>query len=109
MIVQIEREWEQAIAWACQQAELETLARKDALRDMAKGIPDPKQYAFELPLACVTILLAATLVGKQGRGIFKVAEHDAQFIRPYGLCDYASTCLTAFGMNVRRALLEEDA
>ena len=74
-------------------------AKRDAQRSVIADLPDPKEYAFYLSADLAAMLLSATL-----RESWYVTETVAKKLRPLGLCDYASTGLTGFGMAVRRAL-----
>lgn len=96
-----------AIATGRPVAPLETRAYRDAMRAIARDIPDVETYARLMPLAQAEMLMAATFSGDG----FKVPHHHAHLLRPFGLVEagVGQRCLTAFAIKVRRALLEEDA
>jgi hypothetical protein len=62
-------------------------------------LPDPAAYAHGLPPQHRHAL-------RQTIGM-RASTHTAGLLRPYGLVDFASPNLTAFGMAVRKALQAE--
>lgn len=86
----------------------EDRARRDAMKAIARDIPDPALFARLMPL-----VLADALAGAwhpSGRICeWQVAEGHAVLLRPWGLCEYGGRCLTGFGVSVRRVLIEADA
>ncbi len=81
-------------------------ADRDALEHIAKDIPDPAEYARYTPLAFAAALTETTF---HKNGWIVPDEKTAALLRPYGLVEYGGRYLTAFGMKVRKALLEEMA
>jgi hypothetical protein len=73
------------------------------MRDVAVNIPDPHIYASFLPEVLASALRSAW---KRGRDECCVTPFDADLLRPYGLCCFRNYALTAFGMKVRKALME---
>lgn len=88
------------------QNHLDSMARQDALRAIARDIPDPEDYAYHLPLWAADALLAATKHSSYG---WRVPRRLALRLRPYGLVAYNDDGLTAFGWAVRCALKRQDA
>lgn len=87
----------------------ERRARRDAARALTRDIPDPETYARYAPLVVADALCGAVRLGGPGSiGVYRVAEGHARILRPLGLCEFGGTCLTAFGLGVRRALMRED-
>lgn len=86
------------------EAASERRAHGDAMRAIARDIPDPRDYAYQLGAEYVAMLLGATL-----RDNWYVTEAVAKVLRPHGLCEYGGTGLTAFGIMVRRELKAMDA
>ena len=86
------------------EAAQERRARSDAMRAIARDIPDPRDYAYQLGAEYCEMLLSATL-----RDSWYVTEAVAKRLRPHGLCEYGGTGLTGFAMAVRRELKAMDA
>jgi hypothetical protein len=84
-------EWEAAIGGA--------LAKAEPVRSYR--LPDPAAYAQQLPSAFAEALRHAWLCERGWR----VDVAGALAMRPHGLVDYSSPCLTAFGIACRRALI----
>lgn len=78
-----------------------------ALRQYLADLPDPSDYAQELPLYVVEAL-GRVVMGRNG---YRAAgKADARTLRQWGLCDCPSKIsdgreLTNFGRAVRRELL----
>lgn len=85
----------------------ERRARLDAMRHIARDVPDPETYARRLAPELALLLVNA----RTRRGSLRVTTEAARRLKPFGLVEagQVGTKLTAFGMKVRRALLEEDA
>ena len=85
----------------------ENRAWEDAMRVIARDVPDPATYAKLLSLPIAEILTGA----RSRLGSYYVSRQDAVTLRPAGLteCGEGKRCLTAFGIQVRKALLEMDA
>lgn len=73
------------------------------MRDTFARLPDPEQYAYILPLDIAEALVSAW-ASPAGR---RATLASAVKLRPYGLCDYASTHLTVFGTRVRSILMRD--
>lgn len=84
----------------------ESRARIDALRAIARDIPDPAEYASHLPDWAVEALLSATKDHADG---WCAPAATAAALRPLGLVGYGTRGLTAFGWAVRQALKRTDA
>lgn len=84
-------------------------AKRDALRAIARDIPDPAEYARQCPLWIAEALVAARYVPQANE--FRVSLDTAVKLKPYGLVDAGTgiTALTAFAIAVRRALQAQDA
>lgn len=82
------------------------MARKDAMKAIARDIPDPDDYARYLPLPIVTALLSAWNYQSYG---WAVSREIAPYLRPLGLVAYNGCGLTAFGYSVLLALRRQDA
>lgn len=82
-------------------------AEEHALRQYLADLPEPADYAQELPLFVVEAL-GRVVMGRNG---LRAADRaDARTLRQWGLCDCPSTIsdgreLTNFGRAVRRELL----
>ncbi|ABD25066.1 hypothetical protein Saro_0619 [Novosphingobium aromaticivorans DSM 12444] len=77
-----------------------------ALRQHLADVPDPEEYAICLPQD-VRCALAAAVMRHEGCYAY---PQDIALLRPLGLCDFSSDrhrgrLLTAFGMQVRKAVL----
>ena len=70
---------------------------------IATGISDPADFAMRLPLDIVEILVGATGQGASCR----VHHSRVGELRSMGLVEFGGPFLTAFGMKVRRALMED--
>lgn len=80
-------------------------AKLDAFAAIARDIPDPTEFADQLPLD-----LAQLLVGARFRGHgYTVHTGKSHVLRSLGLMEFGGICLTAFGCKVRRALIEAEA
>lgn len=73
------------------------------LRDMIAVVPDPREYVYHMTDNMVEALLCAERRGST----LMLPKRLAAYLRPYGLVDYASDFLTAFGAAVFRVLTEE--
>lgn len=80
-------------------------ARVDALRAIARDIPDPAEYAAYLPDWAVTAMLASA---KDHSDDWCAPRDAAAALRPLGLVGYGTRGLTAFGWAVRQALLRDN-
>ena len=80
---------------------LRDLAYRDALRSIRMEIPEPEEYAKQLPLAVVNALLGASM----RNGAWCVSEVRAAMLRPYSLVEARGPYLSAFGFAVRKVLL----
>ena len=78
-------------------------ARHDALRDIARDLPDPARYARYLPLEVVEALVGAWLSNNNDE--WRVSREAAELLRPFGLVGYGTQGLTGFGIGVRKAIL----
>lgn len=83
-------------------------ARRDAMKHMAQDIPCPVEFARSLPLVLVDALVKAS---RAPNNEYLVHPEHAAMLKPLGLVDAGTgkRCLGAFGMQVRKALLEQDA
>ena len=84
----------------------ERRARQDAMKAIARDIPDPDDYARLMPLSLVTALLSAWNYQSYG---WIVSREIAPYLRPLGLVAYNDCGLTAFGYSVMLALRRQDA
>ena len=80
-------------------------SERDFMRHIARDIPHPVTYAEQMALRDVELLLSATFK----RGGWSVITPDGHRLRAMGLMEYGGNCLTAFGLKVRRALVEDGA
>ncbi|CDO34066.1 hypothetical protein [Novosphingobium sp. KN65.2] len=80
------------------------LARRDAMRSMRFEVPDAEEYARRLPAGVVEALKS----GWKSPTGFRVTSDRADLLRPYSLVECKGTHLSAFGLNVRRVLLQWD-
>lgn len=71
------------------------MARNDALKAIARDIPDPAEYAYYLDATIVDALLTA-----RRRGFWCVSREAAEILRPHGLCEYGGAGLTVFAIKV---------
>lgn len=83
-------------------------ARRDAARAIACDIPDPVEYARHVPLRIAVALVEAHGHAQGRRVALGFADLFAD-MRDMGLMDAGTNkaFLTAFGLQVRRALLVE--
>ena len=73
------------------------------MRDSIAVLPDPKDYIY-----CMTdAMVAALLCAQQSRSTMYLPPHAARILRPFGLCDYPTNALTAFGYQVWKVLTED--
>ena len=82
-------------------------AMRDALRSIARDIPDPKRYASWAPLwVCEALLRASLHNGNE----WLAAPNDAPDLKPLGLVEagQGKRGLTAFAIGVRKALMREE-
>ena len=77
------------------------LAYHDAMRSIRMEIPEPEEYAKQLPLAVVNALLGASM----RNGAWCVSEVRTAMLRPYSLVEARGPHLSAFGFAVRKVLL----
>ena len=86
----------------------EERARRDAMKHIARGIPCPVEFARSLPLVLADALVKAR---RSPTNEYFVHREHAAILKPMGLVDAGTgkTCLGAFGIKVRKALLEMDA
>lgn len=80
-------------------------AEERAMRQYIADLPDPAEYAAELPLHVVEALQRATL-GRQG---WTATPGDARLLRYWGLCDFPTSTsngrqLTNIACAVRKLL-----
>ena len=80
---------------------LRHLAYHDAMRSIRMEIPEPEEYAKQLPLNAVNALLGASM----RNGAWCVSEVRAAMLRPYSLVEARGPYLSAFGFAVRKVLL----
>ena len=82
-----------------------TRAANDALRASLAVLPDPRAYIYSMTDEMVAALLSAVPRG----GSLCLSHHHAVELRPFGLVDFRTRCLTAFGASVYRALKDEES
>lgn len=87
-------------------AMLDRRAEKDAMKAIARDIPDPDDYARLMPLSLVTALLTAWNHRTYG---WAVTREVAPYLRPLGLVAYNGCGLTVFGYQVMLVLRRQDA
>jgi hypothetical protein len=78
-------------------------AWKKELRDTLAIVPDPHDYVYRMTDGMVAALLTA----RQSKSIMYLPPDIAPMLRPFGLCDYPTNALTAFGYQVWKVLTEE--
>ena len=83
-------------------------AYRDAMKAIARDMPDPAEFAGQLKLVYVQALVHSR-VCPEGWRIADGFETAAPAMRRGGLVDVQSYCLTAFGLKVRAALIAEGA
>lgn len=85
-------------------------AYRDALRAIARDVPDPAEFARQLPLVFVESLLTATRSQDPLHcGEFRVSDEMARPMQQLGLVAVGGPYLGLFGGRVRKALIEEEA
>lgn len=85
-------------ATGCESA---TKAQDDALRHYLADLPDPKKFAHEMRLSIAEGLALVSMPSGNCQ------PHHRRELGRNGLCDVRSGFLTAFGMKVRAAMLED--
>lgn len=86
-----------------------TKARRDALRAIARDIPDPEAFAWWLPKPyCFWLLEAWRAQDPENSGCWRVSEDRAKLLFTLGLCD-RDGYLMAFGNAVRKAMIAQSA
>lgn len=78
----------------------EDMARR---RDLG-AIPDPKEWAWQLPEPIVVALMSPNCIVRKS---YCASDAVAAALRPYGLCDYATRQLSVFGCAVLKELTED--
>ena len=86
-------------------AMLADLAWRDAMRHARLEIPDPEEFAYNLPLPVIVALRTAWHNGKEG---WRVPTLKAITLRPYSLVEARGTHLSAFGIKVRKVIMRWD-
>lgn len=76
---------------------------RQMIRDTFARLPDPEQFAYQLPSEVADMLTGARTV----TGGWTVSDAVAEVLRPYGLCEYGGRCLTVFGGQVRKAVMDD--
>lgn len=76
------------------------------LSALLADLPDPREYAYSMPAELAEALMCAT---RRQHGVWFLPRDIAPALRPFGLCDYPTNALTAFGCAVLRELREQDA
>lgn len=94
----------------CSTYDLEEVAM-DALRAVARDLPSPAAYARTLetgqPELAEALRDAYFSKSAENCGYLRVDEASARKLRSLGLVDVGSCCLGVFGMQVRKALLDD--
>lgn len=80
----------------------ERRAREDAMKAIARDIPNPKIFAQYIPIVFVEALMSARVNRDGGQ----VSAHLACEMSRWGLVEVRGPHLTAFGFQVRKALIE---
>lgn len=75
------------------------------LRGLIADLPDPKEYAYRMPSDLAEALLCAM---RGEAGCYYLPREIGRHLRDYGLCDYHTYGLTAFGFAVWKVLKEAD-
>lgn len=86
--------------------DLRDRATRDAMKAIARDIPDPDEYARQLPPWAAEALVQAARTPSDG---WCVPAHLARMLRPLGLAGYGTNGLTAFGWRVRQIIVGADA
>lgn len=89
--------------WSATELKASARARDQQLRSFLADLPAPEEYVYLMPDNMVDALLTA----ERRHSTLFVSRDVAHFLRPFGLVDYATTALTAFGAAVLRVLTEE--
>jgi len=89
--------------WSAHEIKTAIHARDQELRHLLADITDPAEYVYLMPDNMVDALLTA----ERRHSTLFVSRDIAHFLRPFGLVDYCTTALTAFGAAVWRVLVEE--
>lgn len=80
-------------------------AKNDALRSLLAELPSPEEYIYRMSEEMVDALMKAQL----RRSTLTLPEAEAKYLRKFGLVDYRTCNLTAFGASIYRALREEES
>jgi len=80
-------------------------AKRDALSAIARDIPDPKVFARYLTADIADMLVSASF----RHSSYYVYSPDSYKLRRMGLMECRGNCLTAFGIRVRRELVDQGA
>ena len=89
--------------WLAVEMKATAHARDQELRALLADLPTPEEYVYLMPDNMVDTLLTA----ERRHSTLFVSRDIAHFLRPFGLVDYCTTALTAFGAAVLRVLVEE--
>jgi len=78
-------------------------ARRDAKWHMKLEVPEPKDFANELPLDATDALSRIYRNGQHG---WQAREKDVELLRHYSLVEARGRGVSAFGLKVYRAVKE---
>lgn len=79
------------------------LAYADAARAAMAQLPPPAEYAYGLPLEVAEALTRCWAVP----GDWRCRKEDRALLSSYGLADAREPFLSAYGMKVRKAVVEQ--